>query len=99
MEPLGLAPADNDVVLFCKQWMADNVLSQRPLVAMPVACAPLGQPTVRVARAPITPKLANHLLKYSARLVAHPYNLHRGAAYISDWVHRRLPLEPPLDVS
>ena len=58
MEPLGVAPHDNDVVLFCKRWMADNALSQRPLVVMPVACAPHGHPPIHMARASITPPSA-----------------------------------------
>ena len=99
MEPLGVAAHDNDVVLFCKLWMADDALSQRPLVVMPEAGATRGEPPLHMARASITPKLANHLLKYSARLAEPPYKLEAGSKYISDWVHRRLPVEPPRDVT
>ena len=99
VEFVGPTPSHNDVVLFCKRWMADGVLSQRPLVVLPAAYVPRGQPPTRQTRAAITPKLANHLLKYSARLAEQPYNLTSGARYITDWVHRRLPWEPPLDVT
>ena len=48
-------------------------------------------------RNPITPKLANHLKKYSGLLARPPYKVERGAKYIVDWVDNRLPQEPALD--
>ena len=77
-EFVGPTPSDNGVVLFCKRWMADGVLSQRPLVVLPAAYAPRGQPPTRQTRAAITPQLSNHLLKSSARLTERPYNLTSG---------------------
>ena len=99
VEPVGLPASACDVVLFCKQWMADGVLSQRPLVVLPAALVPNSQPGMHTARAHITPKLANHLKKYCAAIAQHPYHLTRGAKFILDWVHGRVPLEPPLDVA
>ncbi len=98
-EPVGCPADDRDVVLFCKQWMADSVLSQRPFVALPACLVPHTQPTMHTARAAITPKLANQLEKYSALLAKPPYNLQRGAQHIIDWVHGRLPPRPPLGVA
>ncbi len=98
-EPVGAPVDDCDAVLFCKQWMADATLSQRPLVVLPAAFVPRTRPPMATARAAITPKLANHLEKYSKLIAMPPYNLVAGGRHIINWVHGRLPLEPPLDVS
>ncbi len=99
IEPLGIPPDNGDAVLFCKRWMADESLSQRPLVQLPASKVPARQVVeMALQRSPITPKLASHLKKYSARLAMPPYKLERGAKYIVDWVDNRLPQEPALDV-
>ena len=98
IEPLGIPADDRDAVLFCKRWMADESLSQRPLVQLPASKVPAteGVP-MALQRNPITPKLANHLKKYSGLLARPPYKVERGAKYIVDWVDNRLPQEPALD--
>ena len=79
IEPVGAPADDRDAVLFCKRWMGDESLSQRPLVQLPASKVPVAaRPPLALQRNPITPKLANHLVKYSARLAGHPYNLQKG---------------------
>ena len=81
IEPLGIPADDRDAVLFCKRWMADESLSQRPLVQLPASKVPAteGVP-MALQRNPITPKLANHLKKYSGLLARPPYKVERGAS-------------------
>ena len=100
IEPVGAPADDRDAVLFCKRWMGDESLSQRPLVQLPASKVPAAaRPPLALQRNPITPKLANHLVKYSARLAGHPYMLQRGAKYVVDWVNNRLLQEPALDIA
>ena len=80
--------------------MGDESLSQRPLVQLPASkVLAAARSPLALQRNPITPKLANHLVKYSARLAGHPHNLQRGAKYVVDWVNNRLLQEPAQDIA
>ena len=89
---LGIVDHPKDVIMIVKERMHDDALSQPPFLFITnerLEALPKEPAKVR-PRNPIPEKEQKEYLKTASAVAQHPWDLHRGAAYLRNWVeHNR----------